>query len=252
MPEADALRSLRGFDNVIFDCDSTLSRIEGIDELARMKDCSEEVAALTEAAMAGDVPLEGVYGRRLAMLTPTETEVAALEAAYRANVVGDAREVIQALWAVGKEVFIVSGGLAPAVEPFGEWLGIPATNIRAVPLADAANALLARSDGKPVVITELLRGRHGRTLLVGDGASDLEAYDAVDLFVGYTGAVARPRVVEESDVLITGDSLAPVLGVALTRPEEVDLLDSEHAGVVVESRARIESGELRIRRGDRL
>ncbi|MEN8234722.1 MAG: HAD-IB family phosphatase [Actinomycetota bacterium] len=251
MPDPGTSLPLRGFDSVIFDCDSTLSTIEGIDELARLKDYSEEVAALTEAAMTGDVPLESVYGRRLAMLTPTESEVAALADLYRSNVVTDAREVIRALRAAEKDVFIVSGGFLCAVRPFGEWLGVSADNIRAVPVEEAANSPLARSDGKPLIIGQLLQGRPGRSALVGDGASDLEARDVVDLFIGYTGVVERQRVVDESDVLVTGESLAPVLGLVLTEAEQTALLDSEHAIVVRGSRARIEAGELIIKRGDR-
>jgi phosphoserine phosphatase len=53
------------FDAVCFDCDSTLTRIEGIDELARRAGCATEIAALTEAAMNGAVALEEVYARRL-------------------------------------------------------------------------------------------------------------------------------------------------------------------------------------------
>ena len=249
MPVADALQFLRGFDTVIFDCDSTLSSIEGIDELARMKGLVDEVAALTASAMSGDVPLEAVYGHRLALLEPTTSEITALEALYRDNAVADARAVIQALQACGKSVFIVSGGLAPAVRSFGAWLGIPPGNVEAVPVEGAVDAPLARSDGKPRVIASLLSGRPGRAMLVGDGASDLEARDVVDLFVGFTGVVARPLVVERSDVVIRGSSLAPILGLALTDTEEGALLDSPHAEVVRSSCARIEAGELVIRRG---
>ena len=46
------------FRTVIFDCDSTLSAIEGIDELA--VDCREDVERLTDAAMRGRIPLEEV------------------------------------------------------------------------------------------------------------------------------------------------------------------------------------------------
>ncbi|MEN8114782.1 MAG: HAD-IB family phosphatase [Actinomycetota bacterium] len=250
MAETEAIAgTLRGFDSVFFDCDSTLSTVEGIDELARMKGRSEEIAALTEAAMAGEVPLESVYGRRLSLLMPTESEVTALAELYQDNVVGDARAVVRALVAAGKNVFIVSGGFLCAVRRFGEWLGVPADNIRAVPVGQAAESPLARSDGKPLIIGQLLQDRPGRSVLVGDGASDLEARGVVDLFVGYTGVVERRRVVDESDVLITGESLAPVLGLALTEAEESALLASEHATVVSESRARIEAGELAVKRG---
>ena len=61
---------------VLLDCDSTLSAIEGIDELAVQ--CREEVAALTDAAMRGLIPLEEVYGRRLELVRPTRAGLDAL------------------------------------------------------------------------------------------------------------------------------------------------------------------------------
>ena len=56
------------FRTVVFDCDSTLSAIEGIDELAG--EHRSAVTELTEAAMRGEVPLQDVYGRRLALIRP--------------------------------------------------------------------------------------------------------------------------------------------------------------------------------------
>ena len=57
-----------GFDFVFFDCDSTLSTVEGIDELARLKGKLDEVKAMTDAAMDGEVYLDDVYDRLLAAL----------------------------------------------------------------------------------------------------------------------------------------------------------------------------------------
>ena len=50
--------SSRGYDFIFFDCDSTLSTIEGIDELARMKGKFDEVKSMTDAAMEGEVYLQ--------------------------------------------------------------------------------------------------------------------------------------------------------------------------------------------------
>ena len=61
------------YDAVVFDCDSTLSELEGIDELAGGR--SAEVSELTARAMAGELPMEAVYGRRLELLRPTRTEL---------------------------------------------------------------------------------------------------------------------------------------------------------------------------------
>lgn len=251
MVRAEASRQKRGYDFIFFDCDSTLSAIEGIDELARSKGLFDEVSALTDAAMTGQVPLEDIYGRRLEMLTPTESEVALLADLYRETAVPDARRVIAALIAAGKEVFIISGGLLPAVRPFGLWLGVPDDHIRGVDIKHARpdEEPLITSHGKAVVVRDLLAGSIGRSMLIGDGVSDLAARDAVDLFVGFTGVIERRRVVEESEVLITGDSLAPVMGLALTASEEAALLDTEHAALIEESRARMGTGELVLKRG---
>ena len=59
------MRTWRAFDLIFFDCDSTLSHIEGIDELARQKGIFDEVQQLTAAAMDGEVHLSSVYDRRL-------------------------------------------------------------------------------------------------------------------------------------------------------------------------------------------
>lgn len=97
--------------NVIFDCDSTLSTIEGIGELAPLTGHEYDVAQLTKRAMEGDVPLESVYGHRLVTANPTQEQVRAIANHYRETVVPDAKELIGALQDLGTEVFIVSGGL---------------------------------------------------------------------------------------------------------------------------------------------
>ena len=58
------------FQLVIFDCDSTLSAIEGVDELASLHGVGDEVRRLTADAMQGLLRLEDVYGRRLDLIRP--------------------------------------------------------------------------------------------------------------------------------------------------------------------------------------
>ncbi|MCP3976613.1 MAG: hypothetical protein GY720_19175, partial [bacterium] len=88
-----------------------------------------------------------------------------------------------------------------------------------------------------------------RSLLIGDGVSDLAARDVVDLFVGFTGVVARPHVVAESDVLVTGNSLAPILQIALTEADISTLSGTVYESVIAEARTRTAAGEVTIRRG---
>lgn len=86
------------------------------------------------------------------------------------------------------------------------------------------------SDGKAAIIRELLAGSSGRSLLVGDGVSDLRAASAVDLFVGFGGVARRTEVVRESPAFLDAPSLAPVLLIA-AGPDAGDALGLEHRAV---------------------
>ena len=99
------------FRTVLLDCDSTLSEIEGIDELA--VECREDVARLTELAMRGQIPLEEVYGRRLQLVQPTRAALEALGRAYVDRMVPDARETIAC--AAGSRIGVRGQTVAPLV-----------------------------------------------------------------------------------------------------------------------------------------
>src|SRR5262245_28077291 len=118
------------FERIVFDCDSTLSRIEGIEELAGKH--KAEIAALTAQAMEGKVPLEEVYGRRLQIVLPRRNDVATVGRRYIETAVPQAREVFAALKMLGKELRIVSGGLRLAVVTFAGWLGVEDDHVHAV------------------------------------------------------------------------------------------------------------------------
>ena len=229
------------FNNIIFDCDSTLSTVEGIDELAHITGSDQDIAFLTKKAMEGDIPLESVYGQRLKTVNPTQDQVRQIAKIYRDNVVPNAKEVIHALQTLGLNVFIVSGGLIQPILDFGVWLGVPRSHIFAVgmeydqlagewwryweqPGGQNSRAQymvyetnpLAGAGGKNRIIASQVRKVHeGRTMLIGDGRSDLEASSEVDLFVGFGGAVYRKPVAEASLVYIHKLSLASILPLAL-------------------------------------
>lgn len=206
------------FRTVVFDCDSTLSAIEGIDELAAGH--REAIAALTDSAMRGAVPLEAVYGARLALIRPGRVAVEALAAQYIAAAVPDARDTVLALRAHGIEVRILSGGLRQAILPFAAWLGLTDADVTAVDLyfhADGSYAgfdeqsPLGRSGGKRTVVEAWRQELPGPILMVGDGITDLEARPAVDRFVAYAGVVDRPAVTAAADAVIRTPSLLPLL-----------------------------------------
>lgn len=227
-------------DLIFFDCDSTLSTIEGIDELARLKGKEGRVGLLTNKAMDGELDLADVYGKRLRAIKPTRAQLKAVEERYWQTTVEDARDVIAALQALGVQVFIISGGLIDAVKGFGRRLGVDPAQIRAVELEynelsgrwwdyaepqaqqaqiylDFDEGPLTVSSGKSAIIAELARDRPGRRMMVGDGSSDLATKDDVDLFVGFGGVIAREAVRAESDVFVSCPSLAPILPLAAGR-----------------------------------
>ena len=199
--------------------------------MASHSDTRQRVADLTRSAMDGKANLETVYGERLEILQPTRGAVRALRSRYRKHVVKDAAALIQALQVLGHEVYIVSGGLFDPVREFGMHLGVAPEHIRAVeveydtlsgnwwqgqgPWREAylavQHSVLTESDGKARVIRELLQNQTGRSLLVGDGVSDLLASREVDLFAGFGGVICRDRVASESKVFIQSQSIAPVL-----------------------------------------
>ena len=220
------------FRTVIFDCDSTLSRIEGVEALA--SEYRSEVAALTEAAMSGAVPLEQVYGRRLDLIQPTPADLERVGRQYVAERVPGVENTIAKLRREGVAVRVISGGLRQAVLVLTRFLGLPDQDVAAVEVRfDAAgryqgydeDSPLARAGGKEEVLRTWGRETPGPTMLVGDGATDLEAKDAVDLFVAYTGVVSRPAVVAGADVVLDELSLELVVGLALGQTDETPRTD---------------------------
>lgn len=215
--------------SVLFDCDSTLSSIEGIEVLAKAH--ADEVARLTDAAMRGEVPLEQVYGRRLALVRPTRASLDALGREYVSALVSDAHEVVRALLAADVRVRIISGGLLPAVQAVARALGIAEQDVAAVDVRFDAHgeyagfdeqSPLARAGGKRDVIEGWRESLPAPVMLVGDGATDLEAQPVVDCFVAFAGVVARPPVIEGADVVVRAPSLAPILALALSDDPPAD------------------------------
>lgn len=219
----------RGFASVVFDFDSTVSAIEGIDALAGPR--REEVRAMTERAMSGELPLEAVYGERLALIRPTRAQIERLAELYEDELVPDAVDTITALLFLRKSVRIVSGGILQAVAPVARRMGLTAEDVAAVGVEFGpdggyvdfdVSSPLARAGGKAEVIRAW--GLTRPVLLVGDGATDLEARPAVDAFAAFMGVEHRPAVAAAADVVISVRSLAPVLALAVSAADREALM----------------------------
>ena len=206
------------FDIICFDCDSTLSKIEGIDELARRVGLGDEMAKLTDAAMNGIVPLEAVYQQRLSLIRPDQASIDWVADLYITEIVAGVQEVFNTLQAQGKEVHIISGGLRQAILPLAAYLNIPATHVHAVDVyfnEDGSyrdyeqTSPLARTGGKAEVVSALKGDKN--VVVIGDGKTDMEAKQAGAFVIGFGGVVNRQIVQELSDIYIFETNLTTVL-----------------------------------------
>ncbi|MFQ6022560.1 MAG: HAD-IB family phosphatase [Acidiferrobacterales bacterium] len=258
------------YEHVFFDCDSTLTSVEGIDALAAKAGVGESVEELTRAAMDGALDLDDVYRERLEAINPTRGAVRALREVYKSNVVEDAAAVVHALMKLGHQVYIISGGLHEPVREFGISLGVPPENIRGVGVdynqlagewwrsrddaalhktdryLDYRKSALAESRGKADIVKQFLNGQSGRSLLIGDGISDLLAASMVDLFLGYGGVMVRARVEREAPIFMRCASLAPVLALA-AGPAALRQCRDNDAELVEKTITLVASGALEFR-----
>ena len=206
------------FASVVLDVDSTLTRVEGIEWLGARRggEVSREIDDMTRRAMEGDVPLDAVYGTRLALVCPGRDDVAALTDAYIGGTMPEAADTIARLHAAGVRVVLVSGGVRDAVVPFAETLGVDSRDVYAVSLAFTStgqyagfdtSSPLSRRGGKPSVVKGL--GLPRPLLAVGDGSTDAELAPkaagnaaAADAFAAFVGVAARASVVAVADYVV--------------------------------------------------
>lgn len=199
------------FNSVVFDVDSTLSGIEGIDWLAALRGAEIQAwsAALTERAMEGKLAIEAVYGERMRAVKPAAAELEQLGRAYIERMAPRVRETLAELRARGVGLVMVSGGLREAILPLAKELGVDEQSVHAVSVffdedgnyaGFDERSLLTRQDGKRTTVRDM--GLRGPILAVGDGMTDCEIKPVIDSFAAFTGFIRREPVVERADFVI--------------------------------------------------
>ena len=241
-------------DAVIFDCDGTLSRIEGIDELARHNGVGERVIALTEEAMSHTGITPEIFHERLKLVDPTKQQLEALGQTYYDDQSQDAATVVDVFHALNKTVYVVSAGNNPAVEVFADRLGIPKECVFAVDLQFDKegryrdfdhDSPMTRKGGKCDVV-KMIAQKHKRILHVGDGLNDYAAHDLVTRFVGYGGAFHRDKVAAAASFYIECRSMLPLLPLGMIKSEQEKLNEGQLAAFK-QGLALIDSEEVIIR-----
>lgn len=193
-------KELTKFKNIIFDCDSTLVKIEGLLFVAAQKGLAKEVAAVTEAGMNGEISFRESLSRRLELLNLVESDLKAIERGYVQNLTEGALEVVRSLRQRDQKVFILSGAFRPPVQGLATFLGVARENVLAIPITvdfrgrvHISEEELNRVDQLKSEAVKRIR-QSGPTVLVGDGMTDWEAGQAADLFIGFGGVVFRPKL----------------------------------------------------------
>ena len=211
MPDIRAL--WRAAQAVCFDVDSTVSPDEGIDVLAAHAGVGEQVAALTRSAMGGSVLFQDALRARLDLIRPSRQLVDSCLIAHPPMLTPGIAELIRGLERRGTHVYLISGGFVQMIAPLAAQLSLPNERVIANTLVfnpDGSHAgfdqtaFTSRSGGKGVAITDLKQRFGYRPLImVGDGATDLEARPPADGFIGYGGIVVREKVKQGADWFVT-------------------------------------------------
>lgn len=231
------------FEHIFFDCDSTLSAMEGIDELAALKNKKTEIAAITNLAMNGDLDFLTALQRRLEVIRPSRSDLRHIGGLYIQKITPHAVETIRQLHGDGKKVYIVSGGFLESIVPLAERLGIALDRI-------FANEIYFNSDDHYSGFNETLHTAksHGKKMIaetfqglkafIGDGASDLEAKDAVDLMIGFCGVARRKIIDENADVVIYENDLSVLISI-------LNSIENHHQTELISLPVKLNHPELR-------
>ena len=212
---------------IAFDMDSTLINIECVDEIADAAGRKPEVAAITEAAMRGEIADYKESLRRRVTLLRGVT-IAHLEQVYtqRLQLNPGAATLVAACKAAGLKVLLVSGGFTFFTDRIRERLGIDfaRSNVLEVESGPNCGQLTGRMvdqawgdicDGAEkrrtlLEVASLIGVAPEQTIAMGDGANDLPMMGAAGLSVAYH---AKPRVREQAMVAINSGGLDRLLEV---------------------------------------
>ena len=197
----DMFRRMRRL--ICFDMDSTLIQTECIDELAERNGVGDQVRAITESAMRGEIDFKESFTRRVSLLKGLDVSVMQ-EIAEKLPITEGVDRLMTTLKRYGYKIAILSGGFTY----FGEYLqrryGIDYVY---------ANELEIGPDGKRKaellkLIAQVEKVNLAQTIAVGDGANDLPMISEAGLGIAFH---AKPRVVANAEQSINTIGLDGVL-----------------------------------------
>ena len=201
---------------LVADMDSTMITVECIDELADYAGIKPQIAAITEAAMRGELDFEAALDARVALLAGLPESVIAECLAERVKIMPGAKALVRTMRARGGHAILVSGGFTRFADPVAAEIGFDRAIANVLGIADG---VLTGKVVKPIVgsdtkVQTLLAASAEfgmppeATLAVGDGANDLAMIAAAGLGVAYH---AKPIVAAAAAARIDHGDLTGLL-----------------------------------------
>lgn len=214
---------------VVMDMDSTLIRIEVIDELARAAGVAEEVSKITERAMAGEMDYDESLRQRVLLLKGLDVKVLDRIAADLPLTDG-AETLVRVLKRLGYRIAVISGGFSRAADALKRRLGLDYAYSNTLEVE--AGKLTGRVVG-PIVngqrkaeLLETIAQAEGvlldQVIAVGDGANDLLMLERAGLGIAFH---AKPKLREAADTSISAaglDAILYLLGISARELLEVE------------------------------
>lgn len=213
------IRHLNEFKLVAMDMDSTFITIECIDEIADMQGLKPQVAAITEAAMRGELDFSASLTRRVALLEGLDAS--ALERVYeeRLRLSPGAEDMLKAVQAAGLKTLLVSGGFTFFTSRLKARMGLDYTHANELEIVNGKltgqviGGIVDADEKKRTVerVCAELGITPAEAIVMGDGANDLKMMGIAGLSVAFR---AKPVVREQASVALNFvglDGILPLL-----------------------------------------
>jgi len=213
---------------VCFDMDSTLIQTEVIDELAELAGVGDQVRAITESAMNGEIDFSESFKKRMALLEGLSEEVLQ-NVAINLPITKGAHRLMKALKYYGYKTAILSGGFTYFGEYLQKELGIDYVYANQLEIKDGkltGNYLGEIVDGKKKAeYLKAIAEREGihinQTIAVGDGANDLPMLNLAGLGIAFH---AKPKVKENASTSISSLGLDGILYLLGYHDRHIDMM----------------------------